>query len=477
MSYAWIDVQTTGLTIELLVRRKSDMAVWDGDSWEADSTLTDLQLAACAISFSEIQSSDGTTIGYAADIPAGVTVESVLLGYSGGYTAGDAATWQGEWLVGATALSGVSLTADGIADAVWDEVLSGHTDAGSAGLVLSTLSGGGSVELTAEGETLTAEYSNGSHSVRILWKVDGVLTDVTSAKLSDATGSYGVQRDDTLDVVVADGTDMTNESTGIYTYSFDEPAQDLTYTAWAEIVYGGNTYRFEYDITGTASSGSSTVAVTYATLQYVIGMALGLNADSDNWTAAQTAQVDAIIKSGLRRFYWPKAPNGEPEHEWSFLRKTATISLADGDDDYDLPTDFVSVYGKPLVQDKKGGVIDPIEPHELLGMQARQNLTGIPQYYAVRPKANDGTTGTRYEMLVYPTPGESDTLSYQYICEPAMIDSTNLYPLGGIAHGETIQSAVLSAMENIKGDYEGVHTKAFLEQLAASIRIDKGQRA
>ena len=41
------------------------------------------------------------------------------------------------------------------------------------------------------------------------WKVEGVLTDVTTAKLSDPTGTYGVKRNDTSAVVVADATAMT----------------------------------------------------------------------------------------------------------------------------------------------------------------------------------------------------------------------------------------------------------------------------
>ena len=56
--------------------------------------------------------------------------------------------------------------------------------------------------------------------IRRTWKVEDVLTDVTTAKLSDPTGAYGVWNttDDVL--VVADGADMTKVSTGVYEYSF-----------------------------------------------------------------------------------------------------------------------------------------------------------------------------------------------------------------------------------------------------------------
>ena len=78
---------------------------------------------------------------------------------------------------------------------------------------------------------------------------EDVLTDVTSAVLSDPTGTYGVKRDDTDAVVVADGTALVNQSTGLYEYTFTEPADDLTYSYYVEWVYNGDTFRalFTYE--------------------------------------------------------------------------------------------------------------------------------------------------------------------------------------------------------------------------------------
>lgn len=83
------------------------------------------------------------------------------------------------------------------------------------------------------------------------FKVAGVLTDLTSATLSDPTGAYGIKRNDTDAVVVADGAAMTHSATGIYTYSFDEPAADLTYGYYVEWVYAGETTHtpFTYEAT------------------------------------------------------------------------------------------------------------------------------------------------------------------------------------------------------------------------------------
>lgn len=77
------------------------------------------------------------------------------------------------------------------------------------------------------------------------WEVDGSLADPTSMKLSNLAATFGVKRNDTDAVVVADNTSMTKIATGIYEYSFTEPAANLTYTIALEVVDSGITWRYE----------------------------------------------------------------------------------------------------------------------------------------------------------------------------------------------------------------------------------------
>jgi hypothetical protein len=91
--------------------------------------------------------------------------------------------------------------------------------------------------------------------------IDGVLTDVTSVKLSDPTSTFGVKRNDTGATVVADGTVMPKVSTGVYRYTFTEPAAGLTYTYWVEWIYAGETYHDEHTIAGAvAATGICTLS-------------------------------------------------------------------------------------------------------------------------------------------------------------------------------------------------------------------------
>lgn len=91
-------------------------------------------------------------------------------------------------------------------------------------------------------------------TVSFVVRIGGVLTNVTSAVLSDPTGAYGVQRNDLPAMVVADGTALVNTAVGVYQYTFVDPADDLEYTAWLEFVYSGVTYHIEKVFDGPTSA-------------------------------------------------------------------------------------------------------------------------------------------------------------------------------------------------------------------------------
>jgi hypothetical protein len=76
---------------------------------------------------------------------------------------------------------------------------------------------------------------------------DNTFIDATTVKLSSSDTAYGVKRNDTDAVVVADDTDMNNVGTGCYEYNFQEPAFNLTYTYSVEAIYNSVTYYFVYD--------------------------------------------------------------------------------------------------------------------------------------------------------------------------------------------------------------------------------------
>lgn len=102
-------------------------------------------------------------------------------------------------------------------------------------------------------------------SITLQWKLyanSGTALSPTSVKLQDKDGIYGVRRTDTGAVVVASGTAMTHTGGGVYTYTFDEPDDGLTYeysVRVAETIGGGsNTYYVEQTKTATPAWGDLT---------------------------------------------------------------------------------------------------------------------------------------------------------------------------------------------------------------------------
>jgi hypothetical protein len=82
-----------------------------------------------------------------------------------------------------------------------------------------------------------------SRKLTLVHKVGGVLTDVASAKLSDPTGAFGVKRLSDNAVIVADGTDMAHDGTGLYSYTIAGLTPGTEYLAYVEYVYLGATNR------------------------------------------------------------------------------------------------------------------------------------------------------------------------------------------------------------------------------------------
>jgi hypothetical protein len=191
-------------------------------------------------------------------------------------------------------------------------------------------------------------------------RIDGELTDADTdtVKLSNTAGTIGVKRNDTDAVVVADDTDFTGHpSTGVYTYTFAEPADGLAYTAYIEWQYDGVTYR-DSDILAAVSSDDvnwlkvrlpdgydfSRNGVTI-TMDEAIAAALELHADkacpllwaaSDLWDAISTdsTSTEGVESETIGGVYSVKLSSGAvvtPADQAAKYRKQAQdCELASG---------------------------------------------------------------------------------------------------------------------------------------------------
>jgi hypothetical protein len=167
----------------------------------------------------------------------------------------------------------------------------------------------------------------GTRTIERNWYIDGLgLTDPTSMTLIDPTGAYGVKRDDTNATVVAAGTAMTKLSTGLFAYTFTEPAPGLAYTAWVRVIYLGTTYYFQHSLEAVTSQATTSMGVTFQSLQAKLAgsyfgqwsVATPLTVGSPFPSADQIVQINDCIRDGLQAVYQFR--------DWSFLRQVLTIN-------------------------------------------------------------------------------------------------------------------------------------------------------
>ena len=361
------------------------------------------------------------------------------------------------------------------------------------------------------------------------WRVEGVLTNVTSAKLSDPTGTFGIKRNDTSAVVVADGTNMTNSATGIYEYSFED-VQDVAYTAYVEFVYAGSTFHFEVDLPARTETGL--MVASYSSLLERVGHYLfGIR---NSFSADQITDIEDCIKDGLHDIY--------TAHPWSFFRPvedisttapyaTGTVTIAAGVvtlsggtfpswaadgilkvsnsyysvasrggntqltlDDTSVTVASASAFelGRPEVElsssfeaisgdsdltyyPDQNQLYPPIQQRhdrQIRTWQQDNPYYDRPIFYSVRTVEFDPTVGSRKRLALYPTPDAAYVLRVPMILRPTMIDSTNQYPVGGETLAQVILEACLAAAERNFDEENKRHTERFQQLLPLAIRAD-----
>lgn len=130
-------------------------------------------------------------------------------------------------------------------------------------------------------------------------KVSGVPTDVTSAKLNDAASAYGVRRVSNGAVIVAAGTALAHDGTGLYSYSVPSLTPGVAYEAWIEWVYAGETKRVRQLFTASSAG----IGVHFTTKDGTRDTAGHVNADTyaDKDGDADPDKIAAAWEDALAR--------------------------------------------------------------------------------------------------------------------------------------------------------------------------------
>jgi hypothetical protein len=218
----------------------------------------------------------------------------------------------------------------------------------------------------------------------------------------------------------------------------------------------------------------STLTLDFDDLKSEVGFFLNYTSDSTNWSTAQENEIEKIVQTGYRRVLFPPAMQGVPQaYEWSFLRPTTTLAISADDGDYDLPDDLGRVVGDfHYAADKHYAPVKRIPLSQLLDMRSTSDMNGWPNFFAVRWKDTDESSGQRQEALFYPEPDASYTLYYIYEVYTGQLSDTYKYPLGGMQMSELYKESCLAYAEERNEDQPGVHSAAFARLLADQVARD-----
>ncbi len=238
-------------------------------------------------------------------------------------------------------------------------------------------------------------------------------------------------------------------------WSFLSPAATLaigptTGTVSGVPVYDGTTYS---TITATGSIFKSRMASYETTITF--------GTSSEEYTIASYTSATVVKVLG--------DASGELTGD--------TIAIS-GQQDYDLPDDYGSLVGSMCFDSSSSGMYPPIRltsEYNIRSLRQNASNSSAPQYVAIRPVANTGATGQRFEAMFYPSPSSNWTLQYKYSVLPNTLSESATYPLGGAAHAETILASCLAVAEERYNDTFAEKRQSYNERLQASMVIDARQ--
>ena len=221
----------------------------------------------------------------------------------------------------------------------------------------------------------------------------------------------------------------------------------------------------------------SSLDVDYAVLKRRVGRILGFPDEESAWYAHQLKAANQVISDGLRQYYQPPQVDDFGPHTWSFMYPTKNMSTVADQRWYELPDGFDhlnAAAGMTTSGDNK--TYTPIRvtsPSHLAGMEAASAaITGFPRFAAARIIKDRGTSPTKWELGLHPTPDDDYAVQYECYIQPYMLTDERTYPLGGSSHAQGILLSCLAAAESYEYERQGEWYQAFLQQLKADIQLD-----
>lgn len=217
--------------------------------------------------------------------------------------------------------------------------------------------------------------------------------------------------------------------------------------------------------------------VDYSSLKRAVCTYLGWG--SGNLLAEQQVALDDILSNALRESYYPADPKSGRAIQWHFLSPMWKIATEIGVGDYELPPEINTVQG-PMTFSSTFFGITPIqlvsEPEIRKKRQFdASGFTGKPTLCATEQIMPAGGVGTRYKLLLWPTPDAVLELQFQVFIQPQPLTPSNPIPVGGDRFGGLIRAACLAEAEKMFNDGQVAKQQDFVRALTTAIAHEQAQ--
>ena len=195
-------------------------------------------------------------------------------------------------------------------------------------------------------------------------------------------------------------------------------------------------------------------------------VALGYGADSTLWTANESSEINRAIQETYR--YIQQAAL------WSWKRARGTLTTVDGTATYTMPADFGSIMGDITYAADAGFTwIKITSALEIRKRNQQSSSTAQPWLYATQWAAQVAGSNQRQEIVLYPTPDDAYTLTYEYAVLMGPLSETNPYPLGGPNTSQLMIEGCRAVGEKMKNGQRGDYWSVFELSLAAASMLDR----
>ena len=208
------------------------------------------------------------------------------------------------------------------------------------------------------------------------------------------------------------------------------------------------------------------MTVSYQNLYDEVSFFLGLSARGTTPTGTNLTLCKALVDRGLRQFLYPiDLQTGQP-HSWEFLKVFYDLTTVSGQWKYALPISFSDVYSTLYFDlESANPPLVKRSAEQILDMRTGGSINGFPEYFAITPLRYDIEIGSLYELWIYPTPSQTETLSGFYRADPVQLSATTDLVIGGIRAIEAILESCLAVAEHQEDDMTSSHHTAKAAEL------------